>query len=87
MQKSPFQRSEVELQSVHVSEMPSEHVVAEAEGVAKFGRFTLQEAPTAPIGQMHGRSELGHGDSFRAEAPGPERDGRYELPGNDTQER
>jgi hypothetical protein len=87
MQKSPFQRSEVELQSVHVSEMPSEHVVAEAEGVAKFGRFTLQEAPTAPIGQMHGMSELGHGDSFRAEAPGPERDGRYELPGNDTQER
>lgn len=87
MHKSSFQRSEVELQSGHLSEMPSEHMVSEAEGVVKFGKFTLQGAPTAPIGQMHGRSELGHGDSFRAEAPGRETDGRYELPSNDISER
>jgi hypothetical protein len=65
--KRPLQRSEVELQSIGVADMPFDGEVEEAGGLAKFGAFTLQQTPTAPIGQMRGRSESGHGDSFRPE--------------------
>lgn len=83
MHKSPYQQSESELESSNLNEMPSNREVAEADGVPKWGRFSLQEAPTAPIGQMHGRSELGHGNSFRAEAEGDDRH-LHELPGDRT---
>lgn len=63
------------------SSIPLDHI--ELSDVDKFGRFGLQEAPGAPVGQTYGRSELGHGASFRPEAPGYETDGRHELHGGD----
>ena len=91
--KTPYPASGSELESSHlINEMPSSHAVSEADGKAKWGRFSLQEAPTAPVGGMVGRSELGHGDSFgpelghgdsfRSEAVGDE-GYRYELPGDE----
>ncbi|KAM0719693.1 hypothetical protein Q7P37_003824 [Cladosporium fusiforme] len=84
MHKSPH-HSESELESSNRNELPAGNAVSEADGVTKWGRFGLQEAPTAPIGgEWHrNRSELGHGDGFLAEAPGSERH-RYELPGSEA---
>jgi len=86
----PASGSELE-SSRMINEMPSDREPSEADGVAKWGRFSLQEAPTAPLGGMHGRSELNDSfrrseldDNSRAEVAGDERH-RHELPTNDWQ--
>jgi LPXTG-motif cell wall-anchored protein len=86
----PASGSELESSNM-LNEMPSDREASEADGVAKWGRFSLHEAPTAPLSGMHGRSELS--DSFRrselggdsrAEMAGDERH-RHELPANEWQ--
>lgn len=86
----PAAGSELESSNM-LNEMPSDREASEADGVAKWGKFSLQEAPTAPLSGMHGRSELS--DSFRrseldgdsrAEVAGDERH-RHELPANEWQ--
>lgn len=84
----PAYGSELESNQM-LSEMPSDREASEADGIAKWGRFSLQEAPTAPVGGMHGRSELEN--NFRAEVSGDQRHEiagderhRYELPGDDS---
>jgi hypothetical protein len=86
----PAYGSELESSNM-LNEMPSDREASEADGVAKWGRFSLQEAPTAPLSGMHGRSELSDsfrrselGDNSRAEASGDERL-RHELPANEWQ--
>ena len=86
----PAYGSELESSNM-LNEMPSDREASEADGVAKWGRFSLQEAPTAPLSVMHGRSELSDsfrrselGDNSRAEVSGDERL-RHELPANEWQ--
>jgi len=96
--KPVYPASGSELESTQMlSEMTSEPDASEADSVAKWGKFGLQEAPTAPVGGMRGRSELSDSsrrselsDGFRrSELEGNPRvevagDGRqrYELPAN-----
>jgi hypothetical protein len=86
----PAYGSELESSNM-LNEMPSDREPSEADGVARWGRFSLQEAPTAPLSGMRGRSELSDsvrrselGDNSRAEVSGDERH-RHELPANEWQ--
>jgi hypothetical protein len=91
-QKTLYPASGSELESSNMlNEMPSDREPSEADGVAKWGRFSLHEAPTAPLSGMHGRFELSDshrrselGDNFMVEAAGDERH-RHELPANEWQ--
>jgi LPXTG-motif cell wall-anchored protein len=91
-QKTLYPASGSELESSNMlNEMPSDREPSEADGVAKWGRFSLHEAPTAPLSGMHGRSELSEshrrselGDNFMVEVLGDERH-MHELPANEWQ--